>query len=80
MDMPFFEANLEAIGFRVNIELNKMIIFLKSMQMPFVEAILEAIEFKVNIQLKEMIIFLISRSSESKRGGSKGEGYSKNLG
>lgn len=80
MEMSFLEANLEAIGFRVNIEVNEMIIFLTSMQMSFVEAILEAIEFRVNIELKQMIIFLVRRSSESKRGGSKGEGNSKNLG
>lgn len=57
-----------------------MVIFLKSMQGPFVEAILEAIEFRVDIELKEMIIFLDRTSCESKRGGSKGEGNSKNLG
>ena len=54
MEMSFFEANLEAIGFMVNIELNEMIIFVKSMQMSFVEAILEAIVFRVNIELRRL--------------------------
>ena len=54
MEMSFFEANLEAIGFMVNIELNEMIIFVNSMQMSFVEAILEAIVFRVNIELRRL--------------------------